>query len=374
MYLGARTGLPEQEIRALFDEAARTAEEDTDFRARAVLFGQYGAIRTGAGDVQAGARYTAEAVEAADRTRDRALQVWARFVATISNAALGRFEEVCRLHEESEVLCGGEAGYELEVLGFRPYPGSLVFYGFALDVLGRGEQSDLAFHRVAALRQRTQDAFVACMVHQFASIRFALRGDGARALAEGRLGFEAALASSNTTLLSLGRFALAEGLLSGERWQEAIEAFRELRAFCRDQRVSLQLEPTYLTGMAAAQLGSGDWRGALETADEALAIAERRQTPGVVPASEMVRARAWLAGRGPDAPARADEALARAERCALELEARSYLPRIHEVRAEVAAARDDAAARERALGEAERLFREIGWPQRADRAARALQS
>jgi class 3 adenylate cyclase len=375
MYFGARTGMPEEEIRALFDEAARTAGEETDFRARALLFANYGAIRTGAGDIKGGARYSAEGVEAADRSQDRALQVMARYCVEMATLALGHYEDVCRLHEECEALCGSDdAGGELEMLGYHPYLSSLMFYGFALDDLGRGQESDLVLHRIEALQEQAKDVLAAVFIHAFASERSGLRGDGARALAKGRLAFEGTLESSNPVIISVGRLALAQGLRFAGRWEEAIEAFRELRAYCHDHRVALQLEPDHLRQMAEAQLGSGDWHGALELADEALAIAKEREAPGPVAPSEIARARAWLASRDSDAAASAEEALARAEASALELKARSYLPQIHEVRAEIAARRGDAAARARELHEAERIFREIGWPQQADRVARALAS
>jgi class 3 adenylate cyclase/tetratricopeptide (TPR) repeat protein len=375
LYFGARTGMPNEEIRILFDEASRTAGDETDFRARALLFANYGAIRTGAGDMQAGARYSAEGVEAADRTQDRGLQVMARYCVEMATLALGHYEDVCRLHEECEAICGSDdAGGELEMVGYHPYLGSLILYGFALENLGRGEESDLVLHRLEALQEQTKDVLGRSFIHAFASERFGQRGDGARALAEGRLAFEGTVESSNPVIVSLGRRSLAQGLRFAGRWEEAIEAFRELRAYCHDHRVNLQLEPDHLTQMAEAQLGSGDWHGALELADEALAIAKEREAPGPVAPSEIVRARAWLASRDSDAAASAEGALARAEACALELKARSYLPQIHELRAEVTARRGDAAARAHELHEAERLFREIGWPQRADRVARALES
>jgi adenylate cyclase len=374
LYYGARTGMPDEEIRALFDEAARTTEQETDFRARAVLLAQYGAVRTGAGDVQAGARYTVEAIAAADRAQDRGLQVMARFVAQLPVLALGHFEEVCRLHEENEVLCEGDVGGGLEVLGYHPYLGSLVYYGFALGNLGRSEQSEAILARLEALQEQARDAAFANLPHQLAVFLLGLRGDSARALATGRLAFESAAASSNPVIVGVGRFALAQGLLYAERWEEAIEAFRELRTFCRDHRVNLQHEPDFLTFLAEAQLGAGDWRGALESADEALGIAKKQDARSVVPLSEIVRARAWLASRDGDGPGRAEAALARAEVAALESKARIYVPQIHEVRAEIAARRGDGAARERELREAEHLFREIGWPQQADRVTSGLRS
>jgi adenylate cyclase len=374
LYFGARTGMPDEEIRALFDEAARSTAQETDFRARAVLLAQYGAVRTGAGDVQAGARYTAEAIEAADRAQDRGLQVMTRFVALIPTLALGHYEEACRLHEENEELCEGHVGGGLEVLGFHPYLGSLVYYGFALENLGRSAQSDVVLARLEALQKEAKDAASANFPHQLAVYRFGQRGDGARALAEGRLAFESVAASSNPTIRTIGRFALAQGLLYAERWEEAIQAFRELRTLCRDHRVNLQHEPDYLTAMAQAQLGAGDWRGALESADEAFGIAKERDANSMVARSEIVRARAWLASGDGDGPGRAEAALARAEATAAESKARIDLPRIHEVRAEIAARRGDEAARERELRAAERLFRDIGWPQQADRVARGLKS
>jgi tetratricopeptide (TPR) repeat protein len=260
------------------------------------------------------------------------------------------------------------------VLGFHPYLGSLVYYGFALENLGRGEQSEATLARLEALQEQTKDGASANFPHQLAVYRFGVRGDGARALAEGRLAFESVAASSNPTIRTVGGFALAQGLLYAERWQEAIETFRELRTLCRDHRVNLQHEPDYLTLMAEAQLGAGDWRGALESADEALGIAKKQDARSVVPLSEIVRARAWLASRDGDGPGRAEAALARAEVAALESKARIYVPQIHEVRAEIAARRGDGAARERELREAEHLFREIGWPQQADRVTSGLRS
>jgi class 3 adenylate cyclase len=371
MYFGARMGMPEEEIRALFEEGAR---DPADAGTKAVLLASYGALRTGAGDVQAGARYCAEAVAAADRAGEPGARAMARFCAMQASLPLGRYEAICRLQEENDAICPGEAEREIVVQGYRPFLSSLLFHGWALEDLGRSGESDRVFRRLEALRERTKDPIATAMLHFLASYRFGSRGDGARALAEGRLALEATASSSNPVMVATGKLALSLGLHFAERWEEAIEACRELRAYCHDHRVLLQAETHFLADLAEAQLGTGDWRAALASADEALALAKEREAPGNVPLGESARARSWLASGEAEAPDRAEAALARAEGCALQLKARSHLPRIHEVRAALAAQRGDAAARERELREAERLFREIGWPQQAERLARELAS
>jgi hypothetical protein len=127
--------------------------------------------------------------------------------------------------------------------------------------------------------------------------------------------------------------------------------------------VLLDTEAEQLARLAEAQLGRGDPRIALTTAEEARGIGQSRgQQLGELNA-EIVRARALVRVGSPDAAA-----AALIERTG----AGSRTRFLHLARAELAAARGDPAAREHALREAQRLFVAMGAPLRAERVAREL--
>ena len=140
-------------------------------------------------------------------------------------------------------------------------------------------------------------------------------------------------------------------------------------AFYREHGVLLETEAEQLARLAEAHLGRGDAKTALETAEEGREIGHSRGQQLGELGSEIVRARALVRLGSLDA---GEAALAAAAALVEGTGAGSRTPFLHLARAELAAARDDPAARERELREAQRLFVAMGAPIRAEQVAREL--
>jgi hypothetical protein len=128
-----------------------------------------------------------------------------------------------------------------------------------------------------------------------------------------------------------------------------------------------------------AQLLLGDYADALRsfeqalargTAEHAITVARQHGTLVAECSAQLALAQILTQTEGASAAAAIETALREVERLIAETGARSYEPLFHEERARLAAALGDAAGRERALGEARRLFTEMdatGHLERLDR-------
>jgi len=148
-------------------------------------------------------------------------------------------------------------------------------------------------------------------------------------------------------------------------WSEAAAAFERTLSFSYGSE-----QARYFLAEMKLELGEHD--RAREIASAAAADFARRRMPMHELPAQLVLARVLM--RADDLPARAaiEAALARAESLIADTGARVYAPELHLARAGFAQLLGDAAAHERELREAERLFREMGAPLRADAILREL--
>ena len=127
-----------------------------------------------------------------------------------------------------------------------------------------------------------------------------------------------------------------------------------------------------LAFLAEAYLVAGDAGRARETAELAVATARRRHTPVYEIVAQLALARVLLATDGVAAATAIDAALDAATALMEATDARLYAPPIHVERARLARLRGDAAACERELDAARRLFIAMGAPARAERIAQEV--
>jgi ATP/maltotriose-dependent transcriptional regulator MalT len=159
-------------------------------------------------------------------------------------------------------------------------------------------------------------------------------------------------------------------VLSG-KWHDALEVLEQAGAIARERRL-LVWEGPVLAAMAAAHLGLGDRHQALALADEATTVSRRRGTRFWVFSALLTRMRALRDLHGVQATKEIEAALAEAEAWIKMSGAKSYEPFVHVERAELARLKGEDATRTRELGEAHRLFVEIGAPIRAAEVAKEL--
>ncbi|MCP5071004.1 MAG: hypothetical protein GY946_30950 [bacterium] len=146
-----------------------------------------------------------------------------------------------------------------------------------------------------------------------------------------------------------GLGTLGESLLRQGRAREALAPLERALAIHREQGVFRQIESLAAADLAEAWLELGELERAEQVTREALAFAQANGlTTGEVHLQQCVAANA-LARNGAAGAAEAERALSRSHELIEESGFHSALARLHERRAELAAAKGDTAERDRQL-------------------------
>ena len=154
----------------------------------------------------------------------------------------------------------------------------------------------------------------------------------------------------------------------------AVEHLERALRTARETNAWLRIEAEILAHLAEARLGAGEVEQAQRLAEDAIEIGKRRKTPVWEAQAHLALARVLLARSGADAKDAIESALATCLSLVQQTQAYAYEPYVHELRAEVARRGGDAAAGERELREAHRLFTAIGATGHAQRVAREMRS
>jgi tetratricopeptide (TPR) repeat protein len=192
------------------------------------------------------------------------------------------------------------------------------------------------------------------------------------AVAHARQGLEIAERIGRALSVVFARAALGAALLASGDSSEAVPLLEAATALARERRVGLDYEARFLAWLADAYLAAGDPARARATATEATEIGRQRGTRLFECYAQLALARALRVTDGASARPAIEAAFARAQALIDETGGRSLQPFLHIERAELLALCGDAAARQRELREAQRLFTAMGATARAERVAKEL--
>jgi hypothetical protein len=170
---------------------------------------------------------------------------------------------------------------------------------------------------------------------------------------------------------SQAEVVLGMALLLDREWTRAATTLERLVADMQTRRVSLWIEALALDRLAEALLGTGNLVGAETRAREAREVARTRGLR-MGYRGPLLLARIVARARGGTARAEVEQLLEESVAYLEETGARAWVPLLHEARAELERACGDAAAAERELREAQRLYAEMGATGHAERLARDL--
>jgi tetratricopeptide (TPR) repeat protein len=281
----------------------------------------------------------------------------------------GRLREVVLLTEKAIALGPEDLSLGRELMGFSTYLLGLAWRGIALVEMGRLEEAASGLDR--ASQHPAEQPSLLIWSQAWHVVRAYRAGDALGALRHARRALERAEGGAPISQV-ITQVALGIALLANREWSGAEEAEQHALALARESGVGFGLTAWALCFLAEAKLGQGDPRAALELADEALADA--RQSGGRLFEMDalLTRARALLGSEGASCAAEVERTLAEASALIDETEARCREPIVHEISAELARLRGDKATCERELGEAHRLFVEMGATGHAERIAPLL--
>jgi tetratricopeptide (TPR) repeat protein len=193
-----------------------------------------------------------------------------------------------------------------------------------------------------------------------------LRGDARSATSHAERALDHAGRTGDAVVASFAHWPRGRAQLLLGDYADALHSFEQALA----TGATLSLEGYFDAGIALAHLGLGDPARARRAAEHAITVARQRGALVTECSAQLALAQILTQTEGASAAAAIETALREVERLIAETGARSIEPLLHEERARLAAALGDTAGRERALGEARRLFTEMdatGHLERLDR-------
>jgi class 3 adenylate cyclase/tetratricopeptide (TPR) repeat protein len=149
-----RLGAEPTESEAVFLEAIELARQAGDRRSEALVEAAYGWLKTGQNDWPAVIEHAERALTLADAEGDRPVQLFARLVLGRAFLWQGRLHESVRVFDKAAEIGGGDAGADIEVLGWRPYVECLSIRAAVHSFLGRPHEGLEFAERLPALLRR----------------------------------------------------------------------------------------------------------------------------------------------------------------------------------------------------------------------------
>lgn len=370
---GWRLGVTEAEANELLREGEAWACRNDDPRALAALYNAFSMPCVfSLGNPRRAREVAEQGLRLAERAGDAVLACALELRLFFTFERLGFFpatsaamEAVLRHLPEDLEQASLLVGYSVPaaVAGFR---------GWAYVYTGQLDVALDHYRRGIALARANQAAEVAGWLLGIESSLWCGRGEVGRVSGAARESLEIAerIESPLSQALALHGFGRAVALAGDTR--AAVSALERALVFA--ERVHLCLEPEILSDLALAHCTLGALAEAHALAERALDLAGKRGLLGVEVLALRALARVHLED-GTAAPlAEARRLLDRADSRAEEIGYRLILPRLCELRADLARRQGDAAAAEGALRQSQRLYQEMGAPLQVERLARELGS
>ena len=367
----ARMGDVEDQATSLFREGRDLATRSGDPHVLSQVLNGFGYLRLYSTGAPEALDTLLEATRRADETDDKGLRVAVRYGLASAYFQTAQLRELLATVEEGLRLAQGDLDLGADRIGFSPSLGLSSFHGVVLSLTGRPRDGAAELDRVIERARPSQQLMPLYLSHAFHVSRCEVAGEAAPALAHGREALNSAERMGNQFGRVFAYFSLGLANVLNRAWHDALKALEQALAIGRERRL-LVVEGGMVAMMAAAHLGLGDHARALALAEEALAVCRRRGTRLWWFTAQLTQVRALREVEGLQATKEIEAALAEAAGWIETSGAKSYEPFVHVERAELAQLTGDEATRQRELGEAHRLFTEMGAPIRAEQVAREL--
>jgi tetratricopeptide (TPR) repeat protein len=284
----------------------------------------------------------------------------------------GDYREGVAACDRAIALADGDATMGGGINYTCPYAWCHGFKGLLLIGLGELDEARGLIEQSRRIAREQGDAEIVAYSHLYATYLAYLTGDEDAALADARAALEIAERVGNSFIRAYAWFTLGLAHRMCEQWQTAIDAFERSAAIARDGGTAIEIDSGHPL-LAECYAGLGDVERARALVTQGLATSSGRghvlnETFGAL---ALVRV---LLASDDASDAEVEAALLRALELVRKTGAKGFEPHVHVEAAELAARRGDSQQRERALREAQRLFREIGAPEQANRLDREFES
>jgi class 3 adenylate cyclase/tetratricopeptide (TPR) repeat protein len=370
--LGWRFGMSTTEATGIFEEGRELAEESRDVRTLAALHGTYALVLgLAVGDSDEFLRYGREATRLADQSADEGLRLAARGWLASACVFAGRLAEGLDACDTACQQLPADPALGAEFTSFSPFLFILYLKTWILCRLGRVSEATAVSERLEPLARVHGDNEVLTWlqdVHIELDIIFA---NPAAALDHARCAVEAGEKSATPEARAAALRALGTARRLNKQWDEAVEALQEAVS-ANISGVNRGAEGWYRAELAKALLGQADLDKAEDEARAAVTAAQRQHSRCDEVLANLALAHTLLRRADPQALARAEQALLRAQELIDETCARAWQPEVHECRARLARLHSDAPAVRRELDAARRLYAEMGATVQVERLAREI--
>ncbi len=372
LWYEARRGVAEEEATALFAKGKALAERSGNPGAQALMLNAYGIYKLYSGSADDALATLSEAATQADQTEDRGLKTVVRFSLTVASVFSGALSRALKHADDGLAFSRDSPTLGAELIGFSPHLLQLAFKGWALIYAGQPHDGATCLQRAIDLAYQQHDLTPLLGSHGYFVTFAEVTGDTQMSLEHGRKSVDAAEKTGNPLARVSAYSALGLAYLLDGEWKEAVSALDNALTITRERHTALCWEAGILARLAWAYLSLGDYEQSRQAAEEALTVARRCGTRLWEHHAQLIRARVLMQTEGAGAAGVIEATLSAAQASIEATGAKSYAPFVHVERAELARLLGDEAAWRREIGEAQRLFTEMGATVHAERLAKEL--
>ncbi|HVM95037.1 MAG TPA: hypothetical protein VMT89_01555, partial [Candidatus Acidoferrales bacterium] len=354
--LGVRLGLPETDADEIFETARRVGEQRNDRRELAQLHNAYGMFKGMSGAGEAAVQSIMEAERYAAEIGDCEIQLSVRVSVAVWLLHRGQLSDALQLIQQGIDLADGDLSLGADIVGFSPLAFLTLYRGTVRATMG-----DLAAARVdlqAALdmARRSHESELECMTVGFMAVITFYEGDREMTLSYALQAMEVATRVGSPFILAFAQGIVGTARRMREEWDEAATALRAELEITREHRTGLLVEAVSIANLAEVYLGQGNLAKAMQTADEAVAVARQRGSRVFECDALLAKFDVLLRADSGDSLLEAQTALDAAAAIIKDTGAHSRTPLLWEKRAALARARSDASGFASAMHEARQAY------------------
>jgi class 3 adenylate cyclase/tetratricopeptide (TPR) repeat protein len=362
--IGGRVDISPRQVQEIFEEGRKLAEKFGDFRSLLRLHEDMAARLGWSGDFAGQRRYLNEATGIAENVADPEIKLGLLQRRYVAEFHQGDLRSALAMSGEGIARCEASRLDLSAPVYNRLSRAFLLARANVLTLMGKlkeaGSLIDQAAHLVpsaAKFKKDSRTTHTAALVR--AHLSFSV-GDADVALRDARDFVALAERSGSTWAIAVSASTLGRACIAGERWPEARQALEYALTQARQHKLGLEAEASYLAFLAEALVGGGELKQALETAEEAVALARRRGTLFWELQAQTALATVLLRQARSEDQDRIAKTLDLADGLIEKTGGAIMKPLITMQRAEFAGLKGDDAAYHKMLQEAHRMFISMG--------------
>jgi tetratricopeptide (TPR) repeat protein len=244
--------------------------------------------------------------------------------------------------------------------------------GIAQCLMGRCREGLADLERSVRLADETGSLEARCVARQFLCFGAATTGQVGLAAQHARAAMELAVRAANPFITRLAQASLGSAYVTTGRAREAIPLLEAVISDAGQVAPIGAIEWFMLSQLAEAYRYAGDAARAAGIASRAIELARANGALTAECAAQLALASASVQGEGAGAAPAVEAALARAVALVEQSGAETFRPLVHVIAAELARTRGDGMTAQGELRTAEKLCRERGMDELANRMVREL--